>query len=204
MQTAPPLTPAECLGYIFRGLTRVLDTLSMYGPFPRPLAQLIFTRIIEINRRFRRLAERIAAGTFVQRRYHGRKPAADPKPRQKSPLPTKFGWLLPLVPEAVQFRAQLEHLLQDPATIALLQAAPAPMARILRPLCWMLFLTPPPILARPNKPRPPAKAKPARPKPTPPPQPPEWVRTMPRSAQWPGPRQRRLPPPRSCGPPLKA
>src|SRR5271165_1810472 len=123
----------------------------MYGPFPRPLAQLIFTRIIEINRRFRRLADRLAAGTYKPRRYHGRKPAADPKPRRKSPLPTKFGWLLPLVPEAVQYRGQLEHLLlRNPAMIALIAQAPAPMARILRPLCWMLRLEPPPILARPK------------------------------------------------------
>jgi len=177
----------------------------MYGPFSRPLAQLIFGRFREIKQRFDRLAARLAAGTYAPRRYHGRKPAADPKPRRKCPLPAKFGWLLPLVPEAVQYRAQLEHLLlRNPAMIALIAQAPAPMARILRPLCWMLRLEPPPILARPSNPRPPAKPKPARPKPAPQPQPPEWVRTMPRSAQWPGPRQRRLPPPRACGPPLKA
>jgi hypothetical protein len=151
VQTAPPLTPAESLGFIFRGLTRILDTLSMYGPFPRQLAQLIFTRFREIKQRFDRLAARLAAGTYAPRRYHGRKPAADPKPRRRSPLPTKFGWLLPLVPEAVQYRGQLERLLlRNPEMAALIAAAPAPMARILRPLCWMLRLEPPPILARPR------------------------------------------------------
>ena len=202
MQTAPPLTPAECLGYIFRGLTRILDTLSMYGPFPRLLAQLIFGRFREIKQRFDRLAARLAAGTFVPRRYHGRQPAADPKPRRKSPLPTKFGWLLPLVPEAVQYRGQLEHLLlYNPAMIALIAQAPAPMARILRPLCWMLRLEPPPILARP---RPAAATRRHKtPKRFPPRSRPPDERPAPAApAAQPGPQG--SPDARACGPPLPA
>ena len=39
-----------------------------------------------------------------------------------------------MLPEAVQYRAQLDHLMRDPEMLALLEAAPAPMARVLRPL----------------------------------------------------------------------
>ena len=66
-----------------------------------------------------------------------------------------------------------------------MQAAPGPIARVLRPLCWMLALDLPPALARRKAisaaadapPGPAAKPKPPRPgKPrAPPPPPPPWM-----------------------------
>jgi hypothetical protein len=173
-------------------------TRNLVGRLASPLLRLITDRLRGINQKFKRLADALAAGTYKPRRYHGRKPAAAAKPRQKSPLPLKFGWLLALAPELIGNRSQLQHLLQDPAMVALIAQAPAPMARILRPLCWMLRLEPPPILAR----VPAAAATPrgktpkkCRPRSRPPDQ------QSPPAAQ---PARSAPPDPRACGPPLPA
>jgi len=161
---------------------------------------LVTGRIRDLGQRFARLAARLGAGTYKPRRHHGRN-SGDPRPRRRNPLPHQFGWLLPLVPEAVAYRSQLEFLLRDPAMLALIAAAPAPMARVLRPLCWMLRLTPPPILAPPR----PATAPP-RPA-TPPRAVPLSLAPNPRPA--PPAQQARPAPPaspvgRACGPPCPA
>ena len=209
MSIPPPRSPGECFATLLRCLGHAVVAMMGGERLSGPVIAHIVTRIREIKQRFARLTACLAAGTYKPRRYRGRKAAA-PGPRRRSPVPQQFGWLLPLVPDAVCYRSQLSQLLGDPAMVALIQAAPAPMARVLRPLCWMLRLEPPPILARPRPqppPRPPTSAKSApRPKPPlpPPAQPPEWLRAMPRSAHWPGPRPTRRPPPRACGPPQKA
>jgi hypothetical protein len=70
------------------------------------------------------------------------------------------------MPEAVGYRGQLEHLLRDPDMAALIAAAPEPMGRALRPLCRMLGLPPPPILAPPRPaPAASAAAEPEKPRP---------------------------------------
>jgi hypothetical protein len=78
---------------------------------------------------------------------------------------------------ARQHRAQIVHLLPDPEIAALITVAPAPVGRLLRPLCWMVKLKAAPILARPAcqpeaGPPPPPKYQPAPPPPAPPPAPP--------------------------------
>ena len=72
-------------------------------------------------------------------------------------LPTRFAWLLRLVPEVACPRSQFCHLLSDPEIAALLAAAPQ-LGRILRALCRMLGikLLPtmvPPALIPPRRPR---------------------------------------------------
>ena len=47
---------------------------------------------------------------------------------------------------AAGFGCQLQHLLSDPEMVALISAAPQQMGRVLRPLCWMLGIKPPPGL----------------------------------------------------------
>jgi hypothetical protein len=131
---------------------------------------LILGRLRDINQRFARLAARLRQGTYRPRRPVARRKPVTRKQRRKNPLPQTFGWLLTLVPEAVGYRAQLDHLLRDPEMTALIAAAPAPMARALRPLLWMLRLPPPPVLpprrraatARPKAPRP-SRPRPAQP-----------------------------------------
>jgi len=75
-------------------------------------------------------------------------------------LPTGHAWLIRLVQPTAQFIGHLEGFLATPEAQALVQAAPQ-AGRILRPLCRMLALQPPPWLRLP--PRPPRE----RPRPAP-------------------------------------
>ena len=116
---------------------------------------LICTRLQRMAARFTRLAARVAAGQTVMPRP---RPAAAPPRRQASPyqrLPRKKSWLLQLVPAAAFGAPHLQILLDDPATQALLSAAPQ-LGRTLRPLCRALGLDLPPPLQRPK----PAPARP--------------------------------------------
>jgi hypothetical protein len=190
------LTPAERFAITLRCLTLAVVTRGAFGLSPR-LIGLIVDRIRGIKQCFARIAARVAAGTYQPRRFAPRRPPAIRQPRPPNRLPRSFGWLQPLVPEAVQFRAQLEHLLRDPEMAALLAAAPASLARPLRSLCRMLRVDPPailaPILAPPpaaekSRPAPPPAAENTRPPPAPAaarspprPQPPAW---MARRTRW--------------------
>ena len=189
MPVPPSHLPAESFATILRWLVQAVVLRGAGDRLAAPLIALILGRLRDINQRFARLAARLRQGTFRPRRAAARRKPVPRKPRRKNPLPQTFGWLLTLVPEAVGYRAQLEHLLRDPEMTALIAAAPAPMARALRPLLWMLRLTPPPILpprqgtiaARPKAPRP------SPPRPSPP--------SSPRPARVPA---------RACGPPYRA
>jgi hypothetical protein len=154
--TDPPRpTPVEKLFGLVLWIIRVLDTRSMYGPFPRPLAQAIRARVQAISRLFRRIAEQVAAGTYVPRRLSGpRRPPTITRPRRPGPLPREAGWLRNLLPEeAPNLAGNLYALLADPATAAVIEAAPGPLRRPLRSLCHMLALDPPPVLATPAEAR---------------------------------------------------
>jgi hypothetical protein len=170
----PPPSPAERFATCLQWLTKAVVAMMGGERLPLLLIGQIVDRIRRIKQRFATLAARIAAGKYVPRTGSApprKRPGQTPPP--KGPLPNTFGWLLKLVPEAVQYRGQLEYLLQDPEMAALLAAAPASLRRPLRSLCWMLHLTPPPILApppsarrktRPPKPeRPPAEKRPKKP-----------------------------------------
>ena len=196
-----PSPPAENFATLLRWLCQAVAARGVGGWLSAPLIVPLLGRLREINQRFARLAARLAAGRHVPRRIAPRRTPIARQPRRKNPLPQKFGWLLPLVPEAVGYRSQLEFLLRDPGMAALMAAAPAPMARVLRPLCWMLRVTPPPILAdrRRGATPPPALApaaagpRPGNPPPSPPP------RTQPGPVP-PAPAV----PARACGPPCPA
>jgi len=186
-----PPTAAERFASIIRCLVQAAITRGAFG-LPQATITLIIDRLRTINQQFRRIAARVAAGRFAPRRSVPRRQPAARRPRPPSELPRHCGWLQPLVPEAVQFRAQLENLLRDPDMAELLAAAPASLGRPLRSLCWMLRLTPPPLTARPRPPAsPPPRAKPTKTRPP---------------RQRPAPQARAksppaLPQPRACGPP---
>jgi hypothetical protein len=63
MTTPPPRSPAEHFAAILLRLILAIDGHSTWGRLARPLGLLIMGRIRSINQRFRRLADRIAAGT---------------------------------------------------------------------------------------------------------------------------------------------
>jgi hypothetical protein len=185
----PPLRPApERFAEILYLLSWAVAKQAGWG-LSLQLIALIGSRITRIKQRFAALAARLAAGTYRPRPPAAapRRPPANPaKPPPPNPLPNRPGWLLPLEKSAVAHREHLERLFADPEMVALLAQAPEAMARVLRPLCRMLRLDLPPVLAaikparrpqrppRPGKPRAPAPAVapppwPPRPVPLPPP-----------------------------------
>jgi hypothetical protein len=211
--TVPNATPspAERFATILHWLSRAVAARSAGGRLAGPLIILIVGRISHINQRVARLVARLRAGRYVPRRSASPRASTLRRPRRPAKLPQNFGWLLPLVPEAAQYRSQLEHLLQDPEMAELLAAAPAALARPLRSLCWMLRLPPPPVLAspRPTSPRPASPQAAAAPQPPPPqsaPPQPLPPASLPRSQHparaVPAPRARAAA--RACGPPLRA
>jgi hypothetical protein len=146
-------------------LGKAVDTLYHAGIVAAPLFILLQHRISGIKRRFARLAARLASGKFAPRKSSGPRPGR-PTGR-KNLLPSGPCWLIKLVPAAAASASQLRFLLADPEMAALLAAAPAEMGRTLRPLCRMLGVELPPILApppstRPKKPRKPRARIPER------------------------------------------
>ena len=188
----PPLSPAQKFAAIILWLGRAVVARGGGDRLSAPLIALVIDRIREINQRVARLAARVAGGRYTPRRSAARRPATIRRPRRPGALPRHFGWLLPLVPEAVGYRSQLDHLLRDPEMLALIEAAPTAMRRPLRSLCWMLRLRPPPVLAPPALAPPAARLAAKRALPPPPP---------PRARTVPAP----VPPPpaRASGPPRK-
>jgi hypothetical protein len=153
---------------ILQWLTRAVVSMMGGERLALSVISLIVERIRGIKQRFADLAARISAGQYTPRRRTTppqKRPGQPPPP--KSPLPNTFGWLLKLVPQAVGYRSQLEHLLRDSEMQALLAAAPTAMRRPLRSLCRMLGLPPPPILVLPPRPKPPPVPRAKREKPPP-------------------------------------
>ena len=91
------------------------------------LIALISGRLRNIKWCVTRIIARIEAGQHLSRAAPpppaSRPASADPGSRAS--CRTKFGWLLPLVPDAVGYRCQLQLLLGDPEMAALVAAAPA-------------------------------------------------------------------------------
>ena len=193
MSAPPSPSAAEQFAAIILRLSRAVAARSAprfgAGALAGPLIVLIVTRIGQIGRRFAGLAARLRDGRPIPRRRRGpRRPAAAGRPRRPDPLPKHRGWLLRLVPGAAVYRSQLEFLLRDPATAALLAEAPASLGRPLRSLCRMLGIKSPPGLAPPRPTPPPAAADPE-------PDAPQTSRASPRRPH-PAPRRASARPPR--------
>ncbi len=148
MDAAAP-APAQTFARLIAGLCRAVAVAAAKNPLAAPLLLLLWPRLHRLSRRIAALAARIEAGT-AGRRPPSPRPAA-PRPRPPyARLPRRFAWLPRLVPEAAASGSQLQHLLAEPQTAALL-AAPQ-MGRLLRPLCRMLGVRPPPALTLPPTP----------------------------------------------------
>jgi len=156
-----------------------------------PFLVLVWGAIGRAATRFERLYARWQAGTLAPPR-----PSRAGQPRQRSAaprpppphlprLPTSQAWLLRHVQPAAVSGCQLQNLLATPELAEFLRAAPH-AARILRPLCRMLGITPlpPPLQPPPRAPRP-RIAKPAirphHPEPPPPRPLPRYVRAAARA-----------------------
>ena len=139
-----------------------------------PHTLLLWGRLKRAIGRINRLIARLAAGRLRPSRSDSRpRPPALPRPPtlpRPPDLPRTRIWLVrELGYMAAGYGSQLEALLNDPETAALLAAAPS-AGRTLRPLCRMLGVALPAFLQlppRPPRPRPVRPVRPATP-PTPP------------------------------------
>ena len=178
-QTMPNPLPTTVAGRFLHATTFLRCLILRFGPFlvadTRFCAALI-GRIERMNARLAVLAAKFAAGTLPP-------PSAEPTPhatkptttRQTAPtdrLPTRFAWLLSWIQVTVHPRTIIENLLEDPDLHALIAAAPQ-TGRILRPLCHMLGIPRPEILATPQRPRKPRQSPRPRIEPQAPPATPE-------------------------------
>lgn len=202
MTAIPHRAPQQRLAAILDLLCRAVAERGGRGFLAGPLVILIWVRLNRLAGRILRLVARIEAGEAPRTpRPRGPRPHRSRPPRP--PLPRGKAWLVRLVPElAACAGSQLQYLLTEPDMQALAAADPR-IGRLLRPLCHMLGLAPPPEIAKP----PPApRARPERPASLEAPPaaasqaaPPSPRRPAPLSASLPAP----LPLPRqaACGPP---
>ena len=147
--SAPSPAPAERLTLIIDLLCRATAARIAGGMLAGPVILLIWSYLRRLGARFVRLAARIEAGRDRPRRHAAaHRPA--PPPRRPHPLPRGRGWLLRLVPQAAAGASQLQHLLTEPEMAALIAASPH-TGRLLRPLCRMLGVRPPPALLPPPR-----------------------------------------------------
>ena len=130
-----------------------------------PLVLLLWPRLNRLARRFAGLAARVAAGTAAPRRPASPRPAAArPRPPYRR-LPRRFAWLLPLVPEAAAASGRSCSTCWPTPEMAACSPPRRRPGRLLRPLCRMLGVRPPPA------PAPAAAAAAPRPAAEPPPPP---------------------------------
>ena len=155
------------LGRILLALAALVARAFLRDPRHAGLIIPLWGYITRTARRFDRAITRLAAGT--QRSHAPRPgrttPSTPGKPRPR--LPTRHAWLVAtLKHEAVNYGSQLNHLLSEPEAAALLAASPQ-AARLLRPLCHLLGISPAAIQPPRRVGRPsathhsPAQAKPA-------------------------------------------
>ena len=181
----PAHTPEPRLGaeeivrrfaYSIAGLIEVMG--AVFNPHPNPPVpgQLLWGYFLRTSNRFSRLIARLAAQTrpcaatkatavaLATAKAPPREPTERKNPRLR--LPRKKMWLRALLGwRAGGCATQIEHLLNQPETAALIANSPQAQ-RLLRPLCHMLGITPasiPKLPPRPRKPRPNSAPKPKPP-----------------------------------------
>ena len=159
-----PTGLADRFALIIDGLCRATAARIAVNRAMGPLIILIWRRLRRMASRFAALNARVRAGTLRAPRHRTTAPRK-PRPPDRLPdrLPQHFAWLIRLVPEAAACGGQLQALLSDPEMQTLLAAAPQ-AGRILRPLCRMLAVQPPPALLPPPPARPAPQAAPPTPK----------------------------------------
>ena len=153
---------------------RIVGSLLAYI-FPRshalgPIAPHLHNRISRANRLIQRLMAHLADGSWCapKPRAKREKPTTDRTPRPY--ISRKYGWLGQKYDYFIRgYFSQLEHHLNTPETLALLEAAPPEalrsLGRTLRPLCHIFGVTPPACLRLPPRAPKPRPRKPRKPRP---------------------------------------
>jgi hypothetical protein len=159
---------AQTFALIIAGLCRATASRIVVDRSAGPLLVRIFTRLHRLSARLTSLVTQINAGTQPAPRPGRPTTDAGRRYRRKPRLPEGFGWLLREVPATAEYAGQVQALLDDPQTAALLETAPQ-AGRILRPLCRMLAIPLPDQLREPKPPPavadPPAESPPETPLP---------------------------------------
>ncbi len=146
------LPPAERLARIIDDVCKAAAARAPRGFLAIPVLMLLWARLKQMSFRISRLAARAAAGTLPTtpraspRQPLSRRPPATPARR----LPRRTGWLCQPVPAACAYASQLQHLLNEPDMLALLDTAPG-IERLLRPFCRMLGVARPKLPPRPAR-----------------------------------------------------
>ena len=156
-------------------IAELCDRIAHFSSLHRPLTTFLVFAWTYLNRmiqRLDRLATRWEQGRLAPPRIRpGRvttPPVIHPADAWKlRRAPRGHLWLIRLVQPLVQHTTKMEMLIHDPDLAALCAAAPQ-AARLLRPLCRMYGIEPPPHLALPPRPKPPTPPR-APPPPPPPP-----------------------------------
>ncbi len=174
---APALAPVE-LAQRLEGILASIAQLVFGRAFILgDLAARLHNHLGRARRRLATLLAILAAGRLPRQRAPRPRTAEDGRkagpPSYK--FPSRRAWFLTTFGQhAGGHASQLQFLLNDPATLALIASAPPealkPLGRILRPLCRLLGADLPPKLRLPPrepKPAQPRPAQPSRPKPTP-------------------------------------
>jgi hypothetical protein len=199
---APPINLSDRFRLSIVGLCGVLAVLASRQPAVSELLMLVWRRLRRMSVQFSALADRFRAGKLrvasaapnrTACRAASRAPSSPPSAR----LPSRpAGWLFRMMPEVdgdgyhvasyraqvAAFRSQLTYLLNDPETLALIEATPKQAARLLRPLCHLLGIeSVPALLRKPAADRAPPAPAPAAGGPATP-SPPDNSQTMPMAA----------------------
>ena len=159
--TAPDL--ARRFGVIITLLAALVARAFLRDPRYVTIIVPLWTRLNRAARRFERIMARLAAGTPSRPSRPGRPSSprpADARPAEARPfdprlaaLPSTHAWLSQaLGSEGRCHASQLNYLLREPGTAALIAASPQ-AARLLRPLCRILGLDPAILPPRPPRPR---------------------------------------------------
>ena len=157
---------ARRLDGIFVAIALMINAqFRVLGPWTAP----ILARLIRANRRLATLLAHLAAGRLPRRHTPGsRRPAAERDalaPAPLPPLPRVHLWLVRLLGyHAAGYGSQLQTVLHDPASIAILAQLPA-AGRTLRPFCRLLGVTLPAVLQLPPRRARPSRVRPARTRP---------------------------------------
>jgi hypothetical protein len=154
---APEL--ARQVGLVLGGLCTAIVKGTAGQTLLRALIDLAWLRVNRTRHRLERLLARVAAGwlpRLAAPRAAPADPAAPRRTRVCAPalgrLPRARAWLVRVAGyHAAGSGSQLEHLLTDPAMAEFLAAVPS-AARMLRPLCRTLGISPPVLGFPPPKP----------------------------------------------------
>ena len=152
-----PRTPAQRLIVTLETLRRAVAENGKRRGIAGALVMLIWVRLGRTILRVARLAA--LQGKPFRPRGPRTPTVRPPRPKPQLRLPQGRLWLIRLIQETAFGASQLRHLLAQPETAAWIAETPQ-SGRVLRPLCRMLGVDPPPSIARPP-PRPAAPPAPA-------------------------------------------